>query len=163
MHNRSEPCANCHITTEVGPDFRCVVCTKPCPEVIPFDENDKFVLGWKDIEYEVVITRGEPLALTKRPGSIQFVAYRLYEWDKDDEHVYLTKNVNTTDQRTTKRDDAEIFMRGEIRWSGCSNVYYRPEQQFHYAHFCSRQDAAAPGTIMTRLYELLDVLQELWT
>src|SRR5688572_27042548 len=47
--------------------------------------------------------------------------------------------------------EADVALRGGIRWDGCSNWDYETHDGLR--HHCSEEDAAAVGTLFRRLYE----------
>ena len=60
-------------------------------------------------------------------------------------------------------EDAEIFLIGSIKWDGCADLNWAPDDE-GYHHYCSRKQSTEVGTLLYRLYELasavMPIMQE---
>jgi hypothetical protein len=50
-------------------------------------------------------------------------------------------------------EDAEVFLAGRIKWDGCADLNWAPDDD-GYHHYCSRKQATEIGTLLHRIYEL---------
>jgi hypothetical protein len=61
-------------------------------------------------------------------------------------------------------DEAQIFVKGGIKWDGCSN-YIMPEHQDNsMTHGCSREDLTEVGDLLGRIWDIAkaEIGEERW-
>ena len=133
---------------------------------------DATLLIWEQLNCEAVVHLSE-FTPDGKPAYLHFKVWRVEGWTNDKGEVwddddtgkpvanYRVLNSGGNDQTTTDRAKAGILMQGRIKWDGCSDVQYRPDHYYHYEHYCNRDAAMIPGTIMGCLYNLLGVLRSL--
>lgn len=69
---------------------------------------------------------------------IDFVVYAATSWDS------VTKQVLTSEQ----------YLRGQIKWDGCSHVWFGDQDNDGYLHLCGKLDWDRHNQIMEQLYQL---------
>lgn len=105
-------------------------------EVTPGDYSADFRV-WKEIAWDIG-------RLDKATDKMVADPYaRLYELAE-----HRPAETNTED-----RNLAEVFLRGFIKWDGCSNWNFDCQESC-MIHFCGRGDAAGVGKLFDRLYDL---------
>lgn len=83
------------------------------------------------------------------PISIGFVVCRA--WNHDDGLCFETDECH----ETKEFDEAEVLLDGFVKWDGCSNWRFSPNDRDNYAfHFCTVKQAEDIGRLLRRLYEI---------
>ncbi len=67
--------------------------------------------------------------------------------------LYSKDDGGPSDDGTLDLSDADTFLRGSIKWDGCSNWEF-PDTSNCMLHFCGQNDATSIGRLMTRMYEI---------
>lgn len=80
-----------------------------------------------------------------------FEAFRVI--GESDSFLYEKKNSNHGMDSTEDLDDAQIFVSGDIKWDGCSNIYFN-EQDNGMIHFCDKKSTVDLGIMLGRLYDI---------
>lgn len=116
------------------------------------------VIHHDDIEYSVFAFR----SLTYPETHIEFYAYRIRATDITETSHDCVRHY---DRGYDARDDngpavrmvydaanAEVFLRGSVKWDGCSNWEFTPFATVS-AHFCDKEEAMNIGVLFQRIYE----------
>lgn len=98
---------------------------------------------------------GEQNALYAEVEAYEFSNVEAYDAVLDEdihERRMPRKNaVNGWDQ-TSKFEDAERYVRGSVKWDGCSDLSF--DDNNCALHFCSREDLGKVGRLLEALYDL---------
>ena len=62
---------------------------------------------------------------------------------------------------TEDESQAEIFLSGSIKWDGCSNLTWFPDDD-GYHHFCGRKDNLRMAILINRLYAICTKFMPAW-
>ena len=89
--------------------------------------------------------------------SVEFEAYKVTGREPRGKAWFARDNERGADDPTDKLEDADRYLRGEIKWDGCSHWYF-DEQDRVMLHLCGRDAALDIG----RLFEaMFDIAREL--
>ena len=58
--------------------------------------------------------------------------------------------------------DAEIYIRGHVKWGGCSNWTFTENERGVMLHGCSRGNLSALGEVLARCWDLTGELMPNW-
>jgi hypothetical protein len=83
---------------------------------------------------------------------VLFHVYEVIGWLDDEKGTkeYQRKDASTSPDFGESIDEAEIFLKGQIKWDGCSDLYLGDSGYFH---FCGKQDALRLGALINYLYD----------
>lgn len=100
---------------------------------------------WEDLLHEVDIsTTGYRIDFKVYPVC-------LASDGKTKEVLYYDKDSKCFEP-TNDKSKAYVFIDGEIKWDGCSNILF-PSQERCMLHFCDRESARVIGKVLDRLYD----------
>lgn len=91
---------------------------------------------------------------------VEFKIYDVvgYELDNESDCGQSTSVYRTIEdpyrKYTQKLEEAEIFLKGTVKWDGCSNWLFPDE----CVHGCSREDLSRIGEVMAYCYDWTDRL-----
>lgn len=104
--------------------------------------------NYSDIQFTVV---SWPCEIA--PGHVrEFLAYEVAGNLTDENKTPLYG-----DSFSENIEDAEVFLRGSVKWDGCSNWDF-PGLEDVMMHFCSVQDAKNLGILFERIYGIAEEL-----
>lgn len=91
------------------------------------------------------------------------VDYDIYSHEGRDEHGFLFHKKGSDDYPDPVSDilKADIFVRGSVKWDGCSNWYF-DEQDRNMIHGCCKEDIVRLGSILGECWELTKMLCHNW-
>jgi hypothetical protein len=100
------------------------------------------------------------------PGAAycEFVCYECTGLDKGasgefDIPIYERQGTNHHPDPVTDIAEAQVFLKGSIKWDGCANLDCFDDG---YIHLCGRRDAAQIGKLINQLYDLAAKLIPDW-
>lgn len=104
---------------------------------------------------EIVVETGRPrdflIRVRVHKHFMEFAAYSCV--GVGDARYYDRAGAGCSSDITEDVADAQVFLRGSIKWDGCCNIRF-DEQDEHMLHFCGRGDAARVGKLIDRLYDI---------
>lgn len=68
--------------------------------------------------------------------------------ETDETTTHYMGNYGPTNDRT----EANVYLRGHVKWDGCSNWDFCTHECM--MHFCEREDMVAVGELLGRLYDM---------
>ena len=105
--------------------------------------------NWKDLDVTVVVEVEDYCVSFKIYEVIGWTQGASGEWDVPD---YQRDDAKDCGDWTDSVDDAELFMRGFVKWDGCSNWSFDSTQKCMY-HACGRPGLTRIGEVMARCWD----------
>lgn len=103
--------------------------------------------------WKTIVTKDFTYHIKENEGmaGIEFEVYEVVGWEMKGARLYEKKGAEVlpTIEHTTVIEEAATFIRGWIKWDGCSHFWFGDENQ--YLHLCGLDRIA-------RLKDVLDVL-----
>ncbi len=82
-----------------------------------------------------------------------FFAYQILATDENGNRLYNKKGSDWSPNFVDNLEDADKFLRGHVKWDGCSNWEIEPDQ-IAMLHFCDKEQAQNVGVLFGRIYDL---------
>lgn len=79
-----------------------------------------------------------------------FIAWEIIMWKSDGTVEFQKKDWVSSEDTTPNPEEAEIFVRGSIKWDDCSNIEF-PSGGYHS---CSKEEIMAIGELLNYLVNL---------
>lgn len=98
---------------------------------------------------------GFTIVLDVKSHWMDLVCYEIARID-DGKMLYLIKDYHHTAEWTEHLHKAQPFLRGSVKWDGCSNLSFSEQDDGSNLHFCGRKMAAKVGKLLDRLYDLAE-------
>jgi len=84
--------------------------------------------------------------------SVEFVVYEVVAWNMDETvRYYERKGAKDSSDHVTDTNEAAMHLKGTIKWDGCSDITFFPDDDGDY-HACGRRNATNIGTLIDQLY-----------
>lgn len=90
------------------------------------------------------------------PYEIYYIKFTVYETFNmnDDDIFYNRKNASITPDPVYTLEEAEIYLEGSMKWDGCSNIDFFPEDSRKgYKHFCGAASLKMHCDLLQYLYD----------
>lgn len=65
---------------------------------------------------------------------------------------YERKGATNSMDTTPNLDEAQRVIEGSIKWDGCSNLNFFPDEK-GYVHFCGKNGAVVMGNLLAAMYD----------
>jgi hypothetical protein len=98
---------------------------------------------WDDIMYGATFDAHEHYVNVR--------AFTIYKMS-DGSYEYQDAEAHSSPSPVADIDKAETFVRGSIKWDGCSNLEFNDDEVM--LHFCSKEGAMNVGVLLGRLYDV---------
>ena len=87
------------------------------------------------------------------PGEfiVEFQVFKHIAWDAEGYHLYHLRGASTSDKHTQKYEEADRFIMGSIKWDGCSDLHFFPDEKGH-EHFCGEAAATSCGIVLAAVF-----------
>ena len=117
-------------------------------------DNAEIVRAWDDLWCEVVaVPHGH------------YMEFKLYDlqYVADDGHPpgYRRAGGVSSADVTNDRDEAQVYLSGDIKWDGCGNLHFDVQDDC-MLHFCGRAPVAQLAARLARLWDLAEELIPAW-
>jgi hypothetical protein len=80
---------------------------------------------------------------------IEFKIYKVQGWECDEGN-------------TPCEEDIELFIRGYIKWDGCSHFWFGEEENLGYLHLCGRSAIDGLKEVMDAVWKVAEEKIENW-
>jgi hypothetical protein len=91
----------------------------------------------------------------------EFTVYSIMGTDSDGVLLWTQDDEHGAPQPVDSLEEADVYLRGEIKWDGCSNWYF-DEQDRVMIQFCSKGAAKDIGTLFERMYDIAKEVIPKW-
>jgi hypothetical protein len=86
------------------------------------------------------------------------VEFKVYKFVCEQGGVFEYQKADSESMNlTTNLDEAEVYLRGSVKWDGCSNWHF-DEQDRVMLHFCDHGDLLNLGVVMATCWEMAEEL-----
>ena len=96
--------------------------------------------------YWVVITHQEGRV------SVDFIVYTIIGTDSTGQILFQESMATSRPTIVESTDNAEVCLQGSIKWDGCSDIHFYPQDE-GYNHFCGMRDAKQLGLLLESIYK----------
>ena len=95
--------------------------------------------------------------------NMDFKVYPISAVNDDGAYEYRRKDADCgMDFSQNGLEDAQVFVHGNIKWDGCSNLWFDEQDTGTMLHFCGRSSIDDFRELMKRLYDLAAEVIHKW-
>ena len=109
---------------------------------------------WKDLRFTVVAEIYD--------GHVDFKLYDIVAENAEGTPEWTKKGTADLLDTTPILDDAEPYLRGGVKWDGCSNWWFDEQERGVMLHGCRRRDLTRLGEAMAKCWDWASELIPNW-
>jgi len=110
---------------------------------IPFEEE------LKQLGYVIQI---EMIDVNMEFKTFEIAGEETLHGENESHTVYEKKRATNSWETTRDISKAQVFMSGNIKWDGCSNIVF-DAQEYSALHFCGKNDLLNVGRLLHCIYD----------